>query len=317
MSSAPILPNDFAHSLARLPMVTVHSQLVDLQDRIVRSEGADFSGRCVAARVRVLILKMVHAFGEGHLGSPFSIVEILQTVFDVIKMRPEIFEQPVRDRFVLSKGHACAALYAMLAEYNCMDISELETYLQPGSRLPGHPTAGSVPSVEISTGSLGNGISAALGIALAGRLRGQSTQTYVLSGDGELNEGVVWEAAMFASHNSLDNLTLLIDRNSLQIAGDTEKVMSLEPLAAKFVAFGWDVRSVDGHDHKALQRALVTRSIAMRPRVIICNCIKGKGVSFMENSTQWHYRSLDLQQLEQSISGVLIGLYEGCANAPR
>jgi transketolase len=211
--------------------------------------------------------------------------------FGVLRIDPQRPDDPERDRFILSKGHAAAALYTTLAEAGFFPQAELDTFMGPLSRLNGHPDRRKVPGVETNTGPLGHGFPVAVGAALAGRLDGSDRRTYVLSGDGELQEGSMWEAAMAAGHHGLDRLVLIIDRNGLQQGDRTESTNSLEPLADKFRAFGWSVQEVDGHDHAALLRILrATPFEAGRPNCLIAHTHKGYGVSFMRDQVGWHHR---------------------------
>ncbi len=223
---------------------------------------------------------------SGHPGGSLSAAEIITALF-FYKMRydPKNPKLPERDRFILSKGHAAPALYAALAMAGFFPEEELLTLRKPGSRLQGHPSI-STPGIEICTGSLGQGLSVANGIALAGKLDKKDYHVYVLMGDGEIQEGCVWEAAMSSSQYKLNNLTAIIDRNRIQQTGNTEDIMGLEPLKDKWKAFGWHVMETNGHDFSGIINAL--NVVSDKPKVIIANTIKGKGVSFMENRAGWH-----------------------------
>ena len=243
-----------------------------------------------ARRIRRHIIRMLAAAGSGHPGGSLSAVEILCALyFRVLRHDPKNPAWPDRDRFILSKGHACPVLYATLAECGYLPVDELLTFRKLGSRLQGHAFAGSPPGVEMSSGSLGQGLSYSIGQCLAGRLDGRDYRVYCLLGDGELDEGQVWEAAMAAAHYSLDNLTAIVDRNGVQNDDFCELTMDTEPLPEKWQSFGWRALEVDGHDVRqvieALEQAKATRG---RPTVIIARTVKGKGVSFMENSAEWH-----------------------------
>lgn len=233
---------------------------------------------------------MTNSAGSGHPGGSLSAVEILTCLFfKIMKHNPKDPAWPDRDRFVLSKGHAAPALYAVLAESGYLPVDELWTLRKLGSRLQGHPSMTSTPGVEMSTGSLGHGLAVANGMALAAKLDRKLHRIYVLCGDGEMDVGEIWESAMLASHYKLDNLIMYLDRNMLQLDGPTEKVMSLEPLADKWRAFGWNVQEIDGHNMREI--LLSTHHAAQfhgKPSVIICHTVKGKGVSFMEGSLQFH-----------------------------
>ena len=244
-----------------------------------------------ATRIRLRDLRMVYEAGLGHPGGEFSAIDVLTVIyFGILRHDPQRPDDPERDRFVLSKGHAAAALYTTLAEAGYFDPTELATFMAPLSRLNGHPDRNKVPGVETNTGPLGHGFPVAVGIALAARLDRSDRRTYVLAGDGELQEGSMWEAAMAASHYGLDGLTVIVDRNGLQQGDLTESTMRLEPLADKWRAFGWGVREVDGHDHAALLAALrATPFEPGRPSCLIAHTHKGHGVSFMSDQVAWHH----------------------------
>lgn len=245
-----------------------------------------------ALAVRLHDLAMVHRAGLGHLGGEFSAIDILVTLyFAVLRIDPRDPRAPDRDRFVLSKGHSAGALYATLAEAGFFDPAELDTFMAPLSRLNGHPDRTKVPGVETNTGPLGHGLPVAVGMALAARLDGSARRTWVLTGDGELQEGSMWEAAMAAGHYELDGLTVIVDRNGLQQGDRTEATLRLEPLADKWRAFGWAVREADGHDHGALLEALESTPFERgRPSCLIARTHKGHGVSFMSDRVEWHHR---------------------------
>lgn len=236
------------------------------------------------------ILSMISKANSGHPGGSLSSTDILVCLYNKIMNHfPGNPEDPKRDIFILSKGHAAPALYAVLAKYGYFDSKLLDTLRQFGSPLQGHPKKGTVPGIEISTGSLGTGPPVGVGMALAARLNEKSKKIYVLLGDGECNEGPVWEAAMSASHFSLDNLIFIIDRNAIQLDGSTEEIMSLEPFAAKWEAFGWNVIEVDGTSFRELLMAFETaKTLRGKPTVIIAYMIKGQGVSFMQHVREFH-----------------------------
>lgn len=244
-----------------------------------------------ACRLRLQVLDMICSKKGGHIGGDFSEMEILLQLYcremNIDAARPDASD---RDRFILSKGHSVEALYAVLADRGFFPVEELHSYLSFGGRLMGHPN-NKVPGVEMNTGSLGHGLSLGVGMALAARLRGLGSRTYVLMGDGELAEGSVWEAAMAASHYGLDSLCATVDRNGLQISGSTEDVMRLEPLAERFRSFGWNAIEVpDGNDFDQLDAAYaLARSTKGRPSVVIARTVKGRGVSFMEGQAKWHH----------------------------
>jgi transketolase len=254
-------------------------------------------------RIRKHVLEMTTQAGSGHPGGSLSCVDIIVALyFHVMRHDPKNPNWPDRDRFVLSKGHAAPTLYAALAEAGYIPIEELENLRKLGSPLQGHPDRNRVPGVENSSGSLGNGLAIANGMALAAKIDERPYRVYVLLGDGECQEGLVWEAAMFAAHYKIDNLTAIIDRNGLQIDGPTEQVMSIEPLASKWKSFGWNVIEVDGHDILAIIEACEeAKRVRGRPTVIIAYLIKGRGVSFMEWVTSFHGKTLTEEQCKKAL----------------
>lgn len=244
----------------------------------------------IAKRVRINIVKMVNEAKSGHIGGSMSGVEILTTLyFNEMNINHDNVKDLERDKFVLSKGHASPLLFAVHAEKGFIPQEELMTFRKINSRLQGHPNMNYVDSVDMSTGSLGQGISAAVGMALSYKAKGLPFRVYSLLGDGESQEGIVWEAAMAAAHYKLDNLLAIVDLNGLQIDGDITKIMNPLPLDEKFRAFGWNVLTVNGHDIDALQEAYSkARAFKGKPTMIIALTVKGKGVSFMENDYGWH-----------------------------
>ena len=243
----------------------------------------------IACKVRIGIIEGVHAAKAGHPGGSLSIAEILTYLyFKEMNIDPKNPKDPKRDRFVLSKGHAAPALYATLAQRGYFSPDELITLRQIGSRLQGHPDMKHIPGVDMSTGSLGQGISAAVGMALSSKHFGDNYNVYTILGDGEIEEGQVWEAAMFASNKGLSNLTAFIDLNNLQIDGTIDEVNSAKPVDKKFEAFGWYVITIDGHDYDAIEAALAKAKTVDKPVAIIAETVKGKGVSYMENAVNWH-----------------------------
>ncbi|MEM1179969.1 MAG: transketolase [Acidobacteriota bacterium] len=241
--------------------------------------------------LRRRIVETLDAGGRGHLGAAFSLVEILRVVYDdVLRFRAEEPEWPGRDRFILSKGHGCLALYVLLAEKGFFPDRELGRFCHFDGLLGGHPEV-VVPGVEASTGSLGHGLSIGVGFALAARLRGEDWRTYVVLGDGESQEGSVWEAAMAAAKHRLESLTVLVDANQLQSYGPTREVLDLEPMAEKWRAFGFHTVELDGHDVAALRRALQARPESDRPTALICRTVKGKGIARCELEPTWHHKS--------------------------
>ncbi|MBC2664198.1 transketolase [Novosphingobium flavum] len=247
---------------------------------------------------------MIVAAGQGHPGGDLSATDIVAALyFDILRFDPTAPLAPSRDRFILSKGHCTGALYTALAGAGFFPEADLDTYLQPGSRLNGHPNRTYLPGVETNTGPLGHGLPVGVGIAVAGQIDNADYRVFVLTGDGELQEGSMWEAAMFAGHRGLGNLTVIVDRNRLQQGARTEDTNSLEPLGGKWASFGWQVVEVDGHDHAALLAAFDDACAPRnQPRVIIANTIKGKGVSFMENQAGWHHGVPNPEQYQQALA---------------
>jgi transketolase len=245
----------------------------------------------VANRLRIEIIKMIGVAGSGHPGGSLSEVELLSALyFRVLRHNPKDPQWPDRDRFLLSKGHGCPALYAVLAEAGYIDHAKLGTLRKLGSPLQGHPDKRFLPVLEGNTGSLGQGISVGIGMALAARLDKKDWHTFVMVGDGEIQEGQNWEAAMFAAYHKLQNLTVIVDYNHQQLDGFLKDILDPAPLLEKFEAFGWRTLEIDGHDFNQVTPALETARAARdgKPTCIIANTIKGKGVSFMENNPEWH-----------------------------
>lgn len=256
-----------------------------------------------AKTIRQDIIEMLAESNSGHPGGSLSAVEILTALyFSEMNVNPENPHFEDRDRFVLSKGHAAPVLYSTLAEKGYFEKKHLKTLRKLGSILQGHPNMNDTPGVDMSTGSLGQGLSAANGMALAGKLDKKDYRVFVLLGDGELEEGQVWEAAMTSAHYKLDNVTAFVDHNRLQIDGPVEKVMNPEPVADKFAAFGWHVISIDGHSFEEIFKAIdEAKTIKGRPTMIVANTVKGKGVSFMENQAGWHGTAPNKEQRDQAI----------------
>ena len=263
----------------------------------------------LAKKVRIHALKMANSGGGSHIGSALSIADILAVLYaEILHLDPKDPTLGQRDRFVLSKGHAGAALYATLAETGFFPVSKLATHYQDGSDLCGHVSHKGIPGVEVSTGSLGHGLSLATGMALAAKIDQKKHRIFTLLSDGECDEGSTWEAVLFAAHHHLDNLSAIIDYNKIQSLDTVADTLELEPLADKWRSFGWQVQEVDGHNHQQLQSELSALPLESgRPSVIICHTVKGKGVSFMENTVLWHYRvpkgeefATALQELEDS-----------------
>ncbi len=256
-----------------------------------------------ARRIRINALKAIHAAKSGHPGGSLSSADILATLyFGELNIDPKNPKMVDRDKFVLSKGHAVPALYAALGERDFYEVSEMMTLRQVGSKFQGHPNMRKVPGIEMSTGSLGQGFSAAVGMAVAGKIDKNPGRVYVLTGDGELQEGIVWEAAMQASHRKLDNLVAIVDLNGLQIDGKVSDVKCVCPVDEKFKSFGWNVISVDGHKFEELTTAFKeAKSSKGVPTAIIAHTHKGKGVSFMEDNAGWHGKAPSDEELATAI----------------
>ena len=266
-----------------------------------------------AGLIRRYSIEAIAAAKSGHPGGSLSIADILSVLFfDEMKVDPKNTKWADRDRFVLSKGHCAPAYYAALALKGFFPEEDLKTLRQTESYLEGHPSMKSVPGVDMSTGSLGQGISCAVGMALAGKLDKKDYRVYTILGDGELEEGQVWEASMCAAHYKLDNLTAFVDLNGLQIDGATKDVMNSAPVTDKFAAFGWNVIAIDGHDIEAIRKAVDdAKATEGKPTVIVANTIKGKGVSFMEGNYAWHGNAPDAEQTKaalEEIDAVIAGL---------
>ncbi|NTU89309.1 MAG: transketolase [Actinobacteria bacterium] len=262
----------------------------------------------IAGLIRRDIISMLCRAKSGHPGGSLSATDIMTALFfgGVMDHYPSNPDDPQRDRFILSKGHAAPVLYATLARAGYFPLEELSTLRQFGSRLQGHPDSKKLPGVEVSTGSLGQGLSIASGLALGLTQNGGSQNVFVLMGDGELQEGLVWEAAMFAAHNKLSNLVAIVDNNTLQIDGSTDKVMCLGDIAAKFAAFGWRVFEADGHGIDAMITAIDdAKAVSDGPSVIIANTVKGKGVSFMEGDASWHGKAPSDEQAACALSELM------------
>ena len=243
--------------------------------------------------LRRLIVRGLEGGGRGHIGSSMSLVEILRVLYDdVLRFRPAEPKWPERDRMILSKGHGCLALYAMLADKGFILPETLDTFCRRDSILGGHPEAGKIPGVEASTGALGHGFSIGVGMALAARMRGRDSRVFVVMGDGEINEGSVWEAALSAGKHRLSNLTAIIDYNKIQSAGPTCEIQDLEPLLDKWRAFNFATVEVDGHDVAALRDVMHGLPFtAGRPSAIVCHTVKGKGIGFAEHDANWHHKA--------------------------
>ena len=264
-------------------------------------DAVDYKG--LATRIRVHALRMTHRAKSSHIGGSLSIADLLAVLYGrVLRVDPSRHDWPERDRFILSKGHAAAAIYAALAERGFFPMEWLDTYYLDCSRLPGHITKG-VPGVEASTGSLGHGLSLGCGMALAGKREQQPYRVFVLLSDGECDEGSTWEAALFAPHHHLDNIIAIVDYNKIQSFGTVKEVLDLEPLAKKWQTFGWAVREIDGHNFEEIDETLLSVPFQPeRPSCIIAHTVKGKGVSFMENQLAWHYKHPNDDELRQALT---------------
>ena len=258
----------------------------------------------LAKKVRLHALHMIHRAKSSHLGSAYSMADLLAVLYGrILRIDPEKPDAADRDRFILSKGHACAALYAVLAERGFFPKEWLQGFYQDGARLAGHATHVGVPGVEVSTGSLGHGLPIACGMALAGKRDRQSHRVFTLISDGECDEGSTWEAVLFAPHHQLDNLIVIVDYNQIQSLGTVKEVLDLEPFAAKWKAFGWAVREIDGHDCEQIERVLSNLPVEPgKPTCVVAHTVKGKGVSFMENKLLWHYRAPDRDEMARGLA---------------
>jgi transketolase len=247
-----------------------------------------------AKDIRRDIIEMIYHAKSGHPGGSLSATDLVTALyFHILNIDPARPRWEDRDRFILSKGHACPVLYSALAERGYFGMPELATLRKYHSILQGHPDMNKTPGIDMTSGSLGNGLSAGLGMALAAKWKNRDYRVYVMLGDGELNEGIVWEAAMAASHHKLDNLVAIVDCNGLQITGRVEDVMNIEPLPDKWKAFGWAVIGIDGHNMREIVNAFELARAMTQPMVILAKTVKGKGVSFMENNADWHGKALD------------------------
>jgi transketolase len=257
----------------------------------------------LALLIRANALRMAHHANASHIGAALSIADLLAVLYrSVLRVDPREPRRPERDRFILSKGHAAAALYATLAEHGFFPREWLDRYCDDDTRLSGHVTH-HVPGVEFSTGSLGHGLPIGCGVALAAKRDKKPFRTFVLLSDGECDEGSIWEAALFAPHHKLDNLVVIVDHNKIQSFGTVKEVLDLAPFADKWSAFNWAVRETDGHDHEQIAQALsVLPFEAGRPSVLIAHTVKGKGVSFMEGQLAWHYKSPNAEQLAAALA---------------
>lgn len=252
-------------------------------------------------RIRKSIITMLAEAGSGHPGGSLSVTDILVTLYDYIKINPENPKWEDRDRVVLSKGHAAPALYAVLADKGFYDSKEFSKLRKLGGKLQGHPDMNKTPGVDVCTGTLGNGFSTAIGMALAGKVQKKEYHVYAILGDGELQEGVIWEAAMAAAHYKLENLTVILDHNGMQIDGLNDEVMTLGNVRAKFEAFGYEVIELDGHNIGELQEAYKIKTLN-KPVCIIANTQKGKGISFMEGKVEWHGNAINQETYQLAMA---------------
>ncbi len=257
----------------------------------------------LAKKIRIHAVNMTHLGKSSHVGAVLSIADILAVLYnDILRVRPNEPKWSDRDRFILSKGHAGAGVYAVLAEKGFFPVDWLKTHYQNGSMLSGHVSHLGIPGVELSTGSLGHGLSVGAGLALAAKMDKKVYRTFVLMSDGECDEGSVWEAVLFAAHHHLNNLVVIIDYNKIQSLAPVKDTINLEPFVDKWQSFGWAVQSVDGHNCEALKNALLNITLhPSKPNCIIANTTKGKGVSFMENQVLWHYRTPQGDEFDNAI----------------
>ncbi len=266
--------------------------------------------RAAALRIRLAVIEGTYHAKSGHPGGSLSIAELLAYLYtEELRVDPANPNWPERDRFVLSKGHCAPALYGALALRGFFPQEEIQRLRKVGAMLQGHPCMNTTPGVDMSSGSLGQGVSAAVGMALAAKLDGKDYRTYTVLGDGEIEEGQVWEAAMFAAHKKLDNLCVIVDNNDLQIDGSVDEVNSPHPIPAKFAAFGFHVVEIDGHNFEEIEAALAAaRACTGRPTAIIMKTVKGRGVSFMENQVGWHGKAPNAEEYAQAMSELTAAL---------
>lgn len=264
----------------------------------------------LAYRIRQHCVRMIHSGKASHIGSSLSAVELLTVLYGkILNISPSRLDDPERDRFILSKGHGCAAMYAALAETGFFPLKWLDTFYQNGSLLPGHVTHKTVPGIEVSTGALGHGLSIACGMAVAGKYDKRPYRVFTLLSDGECDEGSTWEAMMFAAHHKLDNLIAIVDYNKIQAMGRVDEILSLEPFANKLEAFGWTVVEINGHNIDEIENVLKKVPFKNgKPSVIIAHTVKGKGVSFMENDVLWHYRCPSDEEFTRALRELEAGI---------
>lgn len=268
------------------------------------AETSEAALRILAHRIRLRTLQMIYRAKSSHLGSSFSMVELLAVLYSrILRVDAGHPNWDERDRFILSKGHACAALYVVLAERGFFSPEWLDEFYQDGGHLAGHATHVGVPGVEFSTGSLGHGLPVCCGLALAAKRDRRNYRVFTLLSDGECDEGSNWEAALFAPHHKLDNLTVIVDYNKIQSLGSVREVLDLEPFADKWRAFGWGVVEIDGHNFGQIEKALTNLPATVdKPTCVIAHTVKGKGVSFMEGELLWHYRCPNEEEMANALS---------------
>ncbi len=268
---------------------------------MTKEQHSDLQQKCVS--IRRSILKMVSRANSGHVGGSLSATEMVVALYyHLMKHDPQQPDWTERDRFVLSKGHCTPVIYSVLADCGYFPKEDLDTFRTPGSHLQGHPYQPKTPGIEATTGSLAIGFSTALGMAVAAKHKGESQRYYVILGDGEIQEGEVWEAAMFANKYQLNNVIGFVDRNYLQTDGNSEDIMPLDPLAPKWKSFGWQTYEIDGHDLEAIVNTVEAAQLAEKPVMIIANTTKGKGVSFMENVVDWHGTPPQAEDLQRALT---------------
>jgi transketolase len=266
--------------------------------------------RELATKIRRHVVRMTHRAKSAHIGTSLSMADLLAYLYGgLLRVNPARPDWLERDRFVLSKGHGCAGLYAVLAERGFLPLEWLDDFCQDGSRLAGHVTHTHVPGVDVSTGALGHGLSIACGMALAGQRDGRQYRVFALLSDGECDEGSTWEAALFAPHHALDNLIAIVDYNKIQSLGSVSEVLNLDPLVDKWRAFGWEVWEIDGHDFGEMEKTFEAVPFRRgRPSCVIAHTVKGKGVSFMESKLLWHYRSPNEEELRLALAELAEGV---------
>lgn len=266
--------------------------------------------RELATKIRRHVVRMTHRAKSAHIGTSLSMADLLAYLYGgLLRVNPARPDWLERDRFVLSKGHGCAGLYAVLAERGFLPLEWLDDFCQDGSRLAGHVTHTHVPGVDVSTGALGHGLSIACGMALAGQRDGRQYRVFALLSDGECDEGSTWEAALFAPHHALDNLIAIVDYNKIQSLGSVSEVLNLDPLVDKWRAFGWEVWEIDGHDFAEMEKTFEAVPFRRgRPSCVIAHTVKGKGVSFMESKLLWHYRSPNEEELRLALAELAEGI---------